>query len=156
MTDQMTDRMNELLEECGIGDIKVIPDKEFFSTCPICFRATNGDLEKTQTQVSPANISHLIESNLIVLNGCMSSGSLNKVPVTLFGINRRGGAPDEYQKLFIAVQCDWEWTLNKLHTALEKQRQAQSSRSATTTTIAAITAIIAIAAIAVKKFLLNK
>jgi hypothetical protein len=138
--DQMNDRMRKLLEECGM---QVMQDEETHGKCSVCFRTTKGDLESTNTQFSPDKISSLIGSGHIVLNGCKSSGVLINDAVILFGIENRYECthPCAHCKLFIAVPCDWKWTLNELHAALEKQRQAHSSRSTTTT--ATITATIA-------------
>jgi hypothetical protein len=140
----MTDNTRKVLNEYGMQY------KEIHGKCSVCFRITSGDLEPTNTQIYPAKISHLIKKRHIVLNGCLSSGTYNGCLVTLFGIVNPYGHTHPYAhcKLFITVPCDWKWTLNELHTALEKQRQEHSSRSTTTTTAitviaAAITAITA-------------
>ena len=153
MTDQMNDRIKELLEECGMHFIQY---EETDGKLSVCFRTTNGYLKSTNTWFSPEKISHLIESRHIVLNGSKSSGVLIINDVILFGIENRYECTHPYAhcKLFIAVPCDWKWTLNELHTALEKQRRSHSSRSTTATTTTTITVIAAaITAIAVKHFL---
>ncbi len=99
------------------------PERE--KKASICFRNSRGDIETTDTDVSPGKISDLSAKGHIVFNGHQSVGTLNGGRVILFGIRNRHTNPVHPNfglKLFIAVPTTWKWTLNEVHEILKGQQ----------------------------------